>query len=93
MLVIMLFFVAGIVFGRLLRGRRQVISLADRLTTGSIYLLLFVLGLSVGSNEQVLSHIGALGIQAAILALGAIAGSVAAVQLLRLWPARHVDEE
>ena len=86
MLVIVLFFLAGIALGRLLRGRHGVIGLTDRLTMGSVYILLFVLGLSVGTNQEVLSHIGTLGVQAAILAVGAIAGSVLAVQLLNLWP-------
>ncbi len=93
MLIIILFFVAGIVLGRLLRARQRVVRLADRLTIWSIYLMLFVLGLSVGGNERVLVHIGTLGMQAAVLTLGAIAGSVAAVQLLRLWPASRSDEE
>ena len=93
MLVIVLFFIAGIVLGRLLRGRRGVIGLADRLTMGSVYILLFVLGLSVGTNQQVLLHIGTLGVQAAILTAGAIAGSVLAVQLLNLWPAGTSRED
>ena len=79
MLVTVLFFIAGIVVGRLLRSRQRVIAFADRLTMGSICLLLFVLGLSVGASQEVLVHIGALGLQAAILSLGAIAGSVLAV--------------
>ena len=93
MLVIVLFIIAGIVLGRLLRGRRGVIGLADRLTMGSVYILLFVLGLSVGTNPQVLLHIGTLGVQAAILTAGAIAGSVLAVQLLNLWPAGTSRED
>ena len=114
MLLTVLFFIAGIVLGRLLRSplappcprggnrglpktgdyrRQRVIAFTDRLTMGSICLLLFVLGLSVGASQEVLVHIGALGLQAAILSLGAIAGSVLAVQLLNLWPGRRSDEE
>jgi len=92
-LVIILFFTAGIALGRLLRGRQGVIGLADRLTMGSVYIPLFVLGLSVGSNQKLLSHIGTLGVQAAILAVGAIAGSVLAIQLLNLWPAGTIHED
>jgi hypothetical protein len=92
-LVIVLFFMAGIALGRLLRGRQGAIGLMDRLTMGSVYILLFVLGLSVGTNQKLLSHIGTLGVQAAILAVGAIAGSVLAVQLLNLWPAGISHED
>jgi uncharacterized membrane protein YbjE (DUF340 family) len=92
-LVIVLCFLVGIALGRLLRGRQGVVRLADRFTMGSVYVLLFVLGLSVGTNHEVLSHIGTLGVQAAVLTVGAIAGSVLAVQLLNLWPTGTSHED
>ena len=62
----------------MLRGRERLISVSDRLTTGAIFLLLFLLGISVGTNDQVVGNIGTLGVQAAVLTAGGIAGSVAA---------------
>ena len=84
----LLCFIAGIVIGRLVRPHQPVIRLADRLTMGWVYALLFVLGLSVGTNREVLANFGPLGLQAGVLTVGAIVGSVAAVQLLGLWPTR-----
>lgn len=86
MLVIIGCFVVGIVVGRLLRRHQPFIRLADRLTMWSVYGLLFLLGLSVGTNREVLANFGPLGLQAGVLTVGAIIGSVAAVQLLGLWP-------
>ena len=88
MLIIIGFFVGGIVLGRLLRSRQQVIKAADRFTMWAVFLLLFVLGVSVGVNQQVLANIGSLGLKAGVLSLGAVVGSIAAVQLLNLWPVR-----
>jgi uncharacterized membrane protein YbjE (DUF340 family) len=89
MTVIILCFVLGIVVGRLLRSRQRWIRFADRLTMWTVYALLLVLGLSVGGNREVLADFGPLGLQAGVLTAGAIAGSVAAVQLLSLWPSHH----
>ncbi|MGQ9502020.1 MAG: LysO family transporter [Anaerolineae bacterium] len=84
MWIIVLFFAAGILLGRLLRAHLSLIRLADHLAMASILLLLFVLGLSVGLNREMLAHFETLGLQAGVLTLGAIIGSVVAVQLLSL---------
>ncbi|MGC8879193.1 MAG: LysO family transporter [Anaerolineae bacterium] len=84
MWIIVLFFAIGILLGRLLRAHSSLIRLADQLAMVSILFLLFVLGLSVGLNQEALAHFGTLGLQAAILTSGAVIGSVAAVQLLSL---------
>jgi len=88
MWMIVLFFVVGILLGRLLSIHQLLIRVADQLAMASVLLLLFVLGLSVGLNHEVLAHFGTLGLQAVILTLGAIAGSVTAVQLLNLNPTK-----
>jgi len=93
MIAVILFFVVGILLGHVLRHRSRAIALADSLTMWTIYLLLFVLGLSVGVNRQILQHIGSLGFQAAVLAAAAIVGSVLASQLVRLGLERPADEE
>jgi uncharacterized membrane protein YbjE (DUF340 family) len=76
MLTVIMFLISGMLSGFLLRKREKVIRAADQLTTWSIYLLLFLLGVSVGVREEIVSNIGKLGLQAVILTSGAIAGSV-----------------
>lgn len=93
MIAVILFFAVGILLGHVLRHRSKTIALADSLTMWTIYLLLFVLGLSVGINRQILQNIGSLGFQAAVLAAAAIVGSVLASQLVRLGLGRPADEE
>lgn len=41
-----------------------------------IYLLLLLLGISVGANKMIIGNLHTLGIQALIITLGAITGSV-----------------
>jgi uncharacterized membrane protein YbjE (DUF340 family) len=66
----------GILVGYLARGRSHWIKWADRATEASTYLLLLLLGVSVGANETVMGALGRLGWQAFALSLGSVAGSV-----------------
>lgn len=68
--------VAGICTGYLLRNRRKLFSQIGRFSMWIIYLLLFAMGLSVGSNDVVMSNLGGLGLRAIIIAMAGIAGSV-----------------
>lgn len=52
----------------------------------TIYLLLFLLGISVGSNEKIVDNLASLGSQALILALaGALGSALAAWAIYRWW--------
>ncbi|ERJ57585.1 LysO family transporter [Sphingobacterium paucimobilis] len=44
--------------------------------SGAIYFLLFLLGREVGTNDQLLSSLSTLGIQALLITSGALVGSV-----------------
>ncbi len=70
----------GILTGRLLR-RRPLRALGN-IITFIIWLLLFVLGLEVGGNGQVVRAAATLGMQALVLCTGALAGSIACSWLL-----------
>lgn len=65
----------GGVVGYLLRGRRM--GGLSRWINGAIYLLLFLLGLSVGADDGVMGALGRVGREALLLTAGAVAGSVA----------------
>lgn len=68
---------AGILAGYAWRNRSFVRS-AGKLISVMICVLLFLLGVSVGANRQIVDQVSELGGQALLLSLGATAGSVAA---------------
>ena len=58
------------------------IQVVDRALWGVIFLLLFLLGFSIGRNPQVMDSLAELGVYALLLALGSILGSVLVTALL-----------
>lgn len=64
--------------GFLLRAKQRIVSGNEKLINYAIYLLLFLLGVSIGSNEQIMSSLSTLGLMALVVAMGAVAGSVLA---------------
>lgn len=78
MFVVILFLISGIAIGSLLQKKERLIKITDRLSTWFIYVFLFLLGISIGGDEEIIDNFGKLGIQAIILTVGAISGSVLA---------------
>lgn len=70
----------GILCGYLLRKRR--IPHVQQVTTILIWVLLFLLGLNIGSNEQIINSIGSLGVEALLITVFATMGSLVAAWLL-----------
>lgn len=68
--------ISGIIAGVFVHQKQKLIKLNDWLISLAIYLLLFLLGISVGLNKTIIQNIGTLGFQALMITLGAIAGSV-----------------
>ncbi len=66
----------GIFIGFLISNRPKIIRAADKLTSWSIYLLLFLLGIGVGLNDKIINNIHTIGLQALILTIGAVLGSL-----------------
>ena len=73
---VLLFLAGGLFVGYLLRSRKNVLAVAGKATTWSLYLLIFLLGISVGTNDAVIRALGRLGMQALVLSMGGIVGSV-----------------
>lgn len=80
MFVVISVMLAGIAVGYLLR--RWKLRFIHGLILTLIWLLLFLLGLEVGTNETVVRQFGNLGFEAFILASAATLGSVLAAWLL-----------
>jgi len=66
----------GMLLGFLLKARQRVVSANEKLITYAIYLLLFMMGVSIGSNDQIMNSLSSLGVLALIVSAGAVAGSI-----------------
>ena len=64
---------AGIALGYLLR--KQSLSWINRTIMALIWLLLFLLGIEVGKNEQIIRSLSTLGMEASIIAFVCVLGS------------------
>ncbi|HRG03243.1 MAG TPA: LysO family transporter, partial [Paludibacteraceae bacterium] len=74
MFIVLSFMLAGIIVGYLLRSKK--IRFFQGLIITLIWLLLFLLGLEIGANKEVVSQFGKLGLEAFIIAAGGTLGSV-----------------
>lgn len=68
--------------GYILRGKQKAISGIEKAILWSIFLLLFFLGLSIGGNEVIMASLPSLGLNALIITLGGVAGSIIAAWAL-----------
>ncbi len=80
MFTVLLFMFAGIGVGYLMRKIR--IRFINGVTTTLIWALLFILGLEVGVNENVVRNFGKLGLDAFLVAFFATLGSIIGAKFL-----------
>lgn len=79
---ILLVLSAGIITGLLIIRKPFLHKVNNELMNWAIYLLLFMLGISVGTNREVIENISKIGFEAIIIAIASIAGSVLLSALL-----------
>lgn len=89
MFIVVIFILIGIAIGYIVRRRaasdaslQTFTDMISRLTTWLIWLLLLLLGIEVGSNEQLISALPTLGIEALLLSSCATLGSCALAWVL-----------
>ncbi len=73
---------SGVLIGFVLRKEKRVARTTERLTTWTIWLLLFIMGVSVGANRTLLANLLETGMNAVVISLASIAGSIFAGRLL-----------
>ncbi len=83
MIEILLLIFGGMVIGYLVRRKKQVIRVTERLIIWSIFLLLFLMGLSIGRDPLIVGSLPSLGLNALLISIAGIAGSL--VLALFLW--------
>lgn len=76
MISILLVLLAGIVTGLMIVRRPKLHRINNHLLNWSVYFLLFLLGITVGTNREVINHLGKIGYEALAIAMASIAGSV-----------------
>ena len=89
MLEICSLLLAGLLAGWLIRARQDWIRLSDRFMTAFVYLMLFLLGLGVGTNPEIMRNIRSLGLQAIGITVFGLLGSIAAGLLCARLLSRH----
>jgi uncharacterized membrane protein YbjE (DUF340 family) len=76
MITVVLVMSAGIILGYIIRNKTAIIKFNDKLVLWAIYILLFVLGAAIGTNETIVKNLPTLGFKALIITLGGVIGSV-----------------
>jgi uncharacterized membrane protein YbjE (DUF340 family) len=82
MLLVIGFLLAGMAIGLLLRKKNKLQKPVDNIVTLLVYLLLFTLGLSAGSDQSITSQFHHLGFTAITISLFTSMGSILAGWLL-----------
>ena len=80
MLHILLLLCVSMGIGFLLRQVRFVSRFSEAVQY-TVYTMLLVFGLTIGSNRQVMSRLGEYGLQATLIAVAGVAGSILAIYL------------
>lgn len=80
MFVVVGLMLTGVLIGYLSRKRK--LAWITRVITVLIWVLLFLLGIEVGQNENVINGLHTLGLEAAMITLFALAGSLLAARAL-----------
>lgn len=68
---------AGIPLGYVLRNQMRLVRTANGMASGIIYALLFLLGLSLGNNQQLFARLADLGLRGFLIGLACALGSIA----------------
>jgi len=76
MITVLALMTLGILIGFFIDQYPKIIKAVDKMTSWAIYLLLFLLGIGVGLNEMIIKNLPTIGLQALILTIGALAGSL-----------------
>lgn len=76
MIAILVILSTGILLGLLIVKKPKLHLFNNHLLNWAIYLLLFLLGISVGTNREVIQNIGKIGYEAIAIGIFSIAGSV-----------------
>lgn len=72
---VLVLLIVSVCAGLLLKNL-SILKCLERTSTWTVWLLIFVFGISLGSNESIVSDFGRFGLSALLIALAGVAGSV-----------------
>lgn len=81
MFIVIAFMIFGTVVGYIFREKR--LGNISKIITVIIWMLLFLLGIEVGTNQDIIAGLATIGIEALIITISAVLGS--AIMALLLW--------
>ncbi len=94
MIIVILFFVVGFVGGYSLRKYRPFGEIIDKVVEVYIYFFLFLLGVSIGLNDEVMRGIERLGFNAAVISIAGMVGSaMVSLFVYKYFFEGKIDEE
>jgi len=76
MLTVVAIMSAGIILGYFIRTKTLLIKINEKLIMWAIYLLLFVLGITIGTSDTIMKSLPTLGLKAFAITIGGIMGSI-----------------
>lgn len=76
MISVLILMTSGIIVGWIFHHKTIFLQWISKLTNWAIYLLLFLLGLAVGTNDEILSSFDKIGYLSIAITLFAVAGSI-----------------
>lgn len=74
----------GYFLGSKLRDKKEKMGFLDGLTNFCVSLLVFVMGIKMGSNEEVIANLGTIGVQSVVITVVLAVITVAAVTMARM---------
>lgn len=76
MFKIIILILIGIAIGKIFDNKNLIVKTSNRLIPFTVWILLFIFGISIGNNKDIIDNIAIFGIQAISLSLFSILGSV-----------------
>lgn len=83
MFVVISLMFSGILLGYVLRNKN--LKFISKIITVLIWTLLFLLGIEVGGNQEIVRGLHTIGVEALVITLAAVLGSVIGALLLWKW--------
>ncbi len=91
--LIIILFATGILLGRLIRNLKKMHKILEKIVNWAVYLLLFLLGISVGINKDIINNFSRIGYTAFWLTIGSVGACLVLARLVYFRFFRNTEQE